>query len=87
MVEVTQADIDAAHAWIRQQSTGLQMMMNKPRGLHEAFARHRAAAFAAGEEASALAMRERAAERAGWDGCCGNDIRALPVKETNDGQG
>lgn len=39
--EVTQADRDAAHEWMRGQSTGLRMMMVKPRGLYEAFARHR----------------------------------------------
>lgn len=40
-IEVTQADRDAAHEWMRGQSTGLRMMMVKPRGLYEAFARHR----------------------------------------------
>lgn len=43
MVEVTDADREAVHAWMREQSTGLRMMMTKPRGLYEAFARHRLA--------------------------------------------
>ena len=41
--EVTRADKVAAEGWAREQSPGLQMMLVKPRGLHEAFAAHRIA--------------------------------------------
>lgn len=43
-VEVMQVDRERAHEWMREQTTAMQMMFNKPRGLYEAFARHRIAA-------------------------------------------
>lgn len=59
-IEVTQADRDAAHEWLRGQSTGLRMMMVKPRELYEAFARHRHQARA--EQAAELAKFKALAE-------------------------
>lgn len=65
-IEVIDADREAVHAWMREQSTGLQMMMTKPRGLYEAFARHRLAereaAFADGFSAAL-----QGAEAAIWE--------------------
>ena len=79
--EITRADKVAAEGWAREQSPGLQMMLVKPRGLHEAFAAHRIA-----HEAPLLAENERLRARlevvTGWsesaDGIsCRDDTIAL----------
>lgn len=43
-LKITQADIDRAHEWMRGQTTGLRMMLVKPRGIYEILAAHRIAA-------------------------------------------
>ena len=58
--EITQADKVAAEGWAREQSPGLQMMLVKPRGLHEAFAAHRST-----HEAPLLAENERLRDKEG----------------------
>lgn len=65
-VEVTQADIDRAHEWMRGQTTGLRMMLVKPRGIYEILAAHRIAAEEGKAELveAAEALRDDMLERA-----------------------
>ena len=77
MAEVTQADLDAAADFLETWEPGPEMTVVK---LARVFARHRAAAFAAG----ALAMRERAAKECEAEAVsCRNEWnRKLGVEDT-----
>ena len=76
-LQPTAADREAAAEWIRQQSTGLQMMMANPRSLPQAFARHRTQAEARGYARGVESLRAALApfaEVAEWAERNGHDL-------------